>query len=115
MSEMRGILEHQASFMESFGKEPNMAVLKVPYTAVGELRCATRGSFGEVRFFHQKRAQSPGNGFDGGTEPRRTAANDQAIPDRRTIRDRLDCQISVHDLRAASIQASARPTTLCRP
>ena len=95
---MRGILEHQASFMESFVNQTDVALFQISYTAMGELRRSTRSPLGEVRFFHQQCAQPSGSGFHRGPEACGTAANHQAIPDRRTIRDRLDCQISVHDL-----------------
>jgi hypothetical protein len=82
MSQMRGILDHQPSFAECLANETDVALCQVSYASVGELRRATRGPFGEVRFFHEQRAQAAGSGFDSCAQTGRATANHQAIPDR---------------------------------
>ena len=54
MDEVRGILQHQPSLMQSFPHQGDIALLQVANTAMSQFRRAARGSLCKIRFFYKK-------------------------------------------------------------
>jgi hypothetical protein len=59
----------------------NIALLKVPHSAMGKLRRSARRALGEVDPFNKKRLKASGRGFDSRAQTCCSSAYYQAIPD----------------------------------
>ena len=87
MDQVRGVLQEQATLLQRFHYERDIALLQVAHAAVDQLGAAARGALAKIALFQQEYVVIAGGGVNGDPDSGGSAAHNDHVPASRMLAD----------------------------